>query len=427
MCFFISKVQAESYIDSINANTCFDKVEKKINIIVFDDGPVFPNEKVFDDRVYYFRKNNNEVITARDPSAPKCGSSPPYGIHATGIASVLSGNCIEVAEDFSWYKFWKYCELLNSKLPICGIAKKSRFISIPNVATYSHEVANQIKDILSNSWVDTITYIKKGETKKFFESDDVNTLINASIMVPYDSTKDFRPYDNVQLPDGRIVMIKNIQDLFNVQYNIIEQLLETISARRGSPADRFERLILIVPAGNNGKLLQKEDIDKFPFPQSLYKYNKVIVVGATYNNKSPKFADKNSNYSPNIVSIAAPGVNIPVLNVNCYAHNVSGTSISVPMVTAAIACIWTCNPSMYADDVIKILFQQSTKLDSLKGYVKESRYLNVCAAVNAVCDVEPHIPKKKSEKKLDDASDIILSTPIKHERNDTKKSLKDEL
>jgi hypothetical protein len=59
--------------------------------------------------------------------------------------------------------------------------------------------------------------------------------------------------------------------------------------------------------------------------------------------------------------------------------------------------------------------------------VKESRYLNVCAAVNAVCDVEPHIPKKKSEKKLDDASDIILSTPIKHERNDTKKSLKDEL
>jgi serine protease len=131
--------------------------------------------------------------------------------------------------------------------------------------------------------------------------------------------------------------------------------------------------IFVAAAGNGGS-----NNDVKPEYPSGFPLNNVVAVAATDNKDN---LASFSNYGSRTVDLAAPGVNIlgPVSNTSYQL--MSGTSMSTPLVTGALALVWGEHPTWTYTQVINQVLDTVTKVPSLAGKTVTGGVLNLAAAV----------------------------------------------
>ncbi len=142
-------------------------------------------------------------------------------------------------------------------------------------------------------------------------------------------------------------------------------------------------VISVVAAGNEGA-----DDDTTPdYPASLStSLNSVVTVAATdANNQLASF----SNYGPQSVALAAPGVNIYSTLPNGQYGAMSGTSQATPQVAGALALVWGQHPTWSYTQVIDQVLDTTEKLPSLQGKVATGGLLDLAAAVGYESSTPP--------------------------------------
>ncbi len=133
--------------------------------------------------------------------------------------------------------------------------------------------------------------------------------------------------------------------------------------------------IFVAAAGNEGT--NNYTIPDYPASFSTSLTNVVAVAATTNTDQLAYF----SNYGPDSVALAAPGVNIySTLPGNQYGA-MSGTSMAAPQVAGAMALVWGLHPTWNYVQVIEQVLSTTDKLPSLQGKVETGGRLDVAAAV----------------------------------------------
>lgn len=188
--------------------------------------------------------------------------------------------------------------------------------------------------------------------------------------------------------------VNNGADIINlsfVGYGYSQSLAEAIErAYRAG-------VIVVAAAGNEESGGYGHSLDKMPMYPACHDGNKNMVIGVA----STDALDQKTNFSSygsRCVDIAAPGVS--VYSTVVYAPNQqiegqpldkyydgywSGTSVSVPMVSGALALVMQQNPSLKRDELIKVLLNNADDIARLNmnylGQMGRGR-LNVASAIN---------------------------------------------
>ncbi len=133
--------------------------------------------------------------------------------------------------------------------------------------------------------------------------------------------------------------------------------------------------IFVAAAGNEGT--NNYAIPDYPASFSTSLTNVVAVAATTNTDQLAYF----SNYGPDSVALAAPGVNIySTLPGNQYGA-MSGTSMAAPQVAGAMALVWGLHPTWNYVQVIEQVLSTTDKLPSLQGKVETGGRLDLAAAV----------------------------------------------
>ena len=136
---------------------------------------------------------------------------------------------------------------------------------------------------------------------------------------------------------------------------------------------KFEELasygVVIVSASGNDGI----SVDKNPVYPCSYNVSTNICVGATDSFDSPAFF---SNYGQRVL-VFAPGVKIfSTIKNNSYNYE-SGTSMSAPIVSGAVALLWSYQPNLSALQVKERILTTGDNLPSLVGFSYTCNRINL--------------------------------------------------
>lgn len=141
-------------------------------------------------------------------------------------------------------------------------------------------------------------------------------------------------------------------------------------------------IIFVAAAGNNSS-----NNDTSPnYPSSYALPNVVAVAASDQSDNLASFSD----YGPNSVALAAPGVNIQSTLPGGQFGSMSGTSMAAPLVSGALALVWGEHPNWTYQQVIDQVLSTVTPTQGLAGKVKSGGVLNIAAAVGA--NTTPVVP-----------------------------------
>lgn len=127
----------------------------------------------------------------------------------------------------------------------------------------------------------------------------------------------------------------------------------------------YSHILFVVAAGNEGTHLTKDQRRLYP---AMLNLPNVITVGAV--DDSGLLAEF-SNYDPLYVDIYAPGVEIlSTWNDGGYKE-ISGTSMSTPLVVGKIAKLWAQEPHLKVDE-IRTLFMNELSLSTIQYKLEPS-------------------------------------------------------
>lgn len=101
--------------------------------------------------------------------------------------------------------------------------------------------------------------------------------------------------------------------------------------------------------------------------------DRIIVVGSVRNCGSDEFEQSSFSDGGSQVDICAPGSNIfsTVLTENGGYSNLSGTSMSAPMVTGVTAMVWSVNPKLTGSEVRNIVCDPANTIYEAKDNTSE--------------------------------------------------------
>jgi subtilisin family serine protease len=133
--------------------------------------------------------------------------------------------------------------------------------------------------------------------------------------------------------------------------------------------------IFVAAAGNGAG-----NIDTTPFYPPSFGVDNIVAVAAT--DAKDQLANF-SNYGPNTVALAAPGVSILSTYAGKSYNITTGTSMSAPMASGVLALVWGEHPSWTYKQVINQVLSTVDKLPSLAGKVSSGGRLDAAAAVGA--------------------------------------------
>ncbi len=132
--------------------------------------------------------------------------------------------------------------------------------------------------------------------------------------------------------------------------------------------------VLVVAASGN----DTENNDVVPSYPSSMPLENIVAVAAT--NSSDRLAPF-SNYGPNSVHVAAPGVGILSTYLADQFTSLSGTSMATPYVAGVAALMKAANPSLGYADLKYALIASSDPIAGLKGKVVAGGRINAYRAV----------------------------------------------
>ena len=127
-------------------------------------------------------------------------------------------------------------------------------------------------------------------------------------------------------------------------------------------------MLFVVSAGNAG-----DNLDNSPHYPAAYDHPNMLVVAAV--NENNNLSDF-SNYSKAKVDLAAPGEDIDSLEPGNIRGKKSGTSMAAPYVTRVAAKVKFINPALTPRQIISIIRDSVTPVDSLKFKVKYGGVVN---------------------------------------------------
>ena len=139
--------------------------------------------------------------------------------------------------------------------------------------------------------------------------------------------------------------------------------------------------ILFVTAAGNGNILgQGINIDDDPFYPAGYDLDNILTVAATgqYDDLAGF-----SNFGPQSVDIAAPGIGILSTKPDGTYARQNGTSMAAPHVTGAAALVWAQVPDGTALEVRKAILDGADPVSGLSGNVATGGRLNLERALTA--------------------------------------------
>ncbi|TWD90239.1 subtilisin family serine protease [Neobacillus bataviensis] len=164
--------------------------------------------------------------------------------------------------------------------------------------------------------------------------------------------------------------------------------------------------LFVVAAGNDGM-----NIDSSPSYPASYDCSNILSVAAIDNQGN---LASFSNYGPNTVDVAAPGVNIlSTLPNNSYDYY-NGTSMATPHVTGAAALLMSRNPNMTPQQAIDVLKSTGKTLPSLQGMISSGKLINVNNALGGSTPPPPanddEIPGVPIQGIAQDSLDSVYDT-----------------
>lgn len=151
-----------------------------------------------------------------------------------------------------------------------------------------------------------------------------------------------------------------------------------------------QRVVVVVAAGNTST-----DDDTSPNYPASYVLSNMISVAAV--DRSGNLADF-SNYGPNTVGIAAPGVDIASTYLNDGYATISGTSMATPFVSGTLALLASQHPEYSAEQLAWVVLNTASPLPSLAGKVASGGIVDAARALSAT-PTTPAAPSPASTSK----------------------------
>ena len=142
---------------------------------------------------------------------------------------------------------------------------------------------------------------------------------------------------------------------------------------------RESKMLFISAAGNGNSSGIGRNADKYPdYPASFNLDNSISVANLMFDGNLAK----SSNYSANLVDIAAPGTYIvSTISDNSYGF-MTGTSMAAPMVTGVAALLYSYRKDISLQDVKTILMNSARRLEGLEGKLVSGGIVDAYAALN---------------------------------------------
>lgn len=129
---------------------------------------------------------------------------------------------------------------------------------------------------------------------------------------------------------------------------------------------RESKMLFISAAGNGDKDGNGLNADTYPdYPASFDLDNSISVANLMFDGNLAK----SSNYSANIVDIAAPGTYIVSTTTGNSYGFMTGTSMAAPMVTGVAALLYSYRTDISLQEVKTILMNSARRLEGLEGKV----------------------------------------------------------
>lgn len=138
-------------------------------------------------------------------------------------------------------------------------------------------------------------------------------------------------------------------------------------------------ILVVVSAGNDGESNDRSDI----YPAN-HRFPNMLTVGASTHEDKWR---KNSNYSPSLVHLAAPGQRLWGLWNDGKYYVGHGTSFSSPIVAGVAGLVRSANPKLTAAQVRNILVQTARSVAGFANKCSSSGVVDAAAAVS--CAVNP--------------------------------------
>lgn len=180
---------------------------------------------------------------------------------------------------------------------------------------------------------------------------------------------------------------------------------------------KFDLLAVISAGNSNNEITTQTAVDPASLRSKL-PYNTIVVAAMEKEYKESLWSQ--SNYGKQLVDIAAPGENLPVILDNkMHVENHSGTTYAAAIVSATAGLMLSCNPRFTGKQLKNMMIEEADTVDALKNKVIGGKVLNVERAVKKACSSAESV----DEYSYDSLSELVTDIPLSNTHDGAREEL----